>query len=168
LILAPRHPARFDEVAQILTNSGCSYTRRTHLASQEAEVSRRVAAPEVLLLDTIGELAGILELADVVFVGGSLVPTGGHNILEAAYWAKPVVFGPHMENFQDIARLFLEANACVQVQDAEELAESVLNLFGDRAAGHRLGKRGKQVLERQMGATARVLEQIQRLLNSPP
>jgi 3-deoxy-D-manno-octulosonic-acid transferase len=166
LILAPRHPARFDEVAQILTNSGCSYTRRTHLASQEAEVSTRVAAPEVLLLDSIGELAGILELADVVFMGGSLVPTGGHNILEAAYWAKPVVFGPHMENFQDIARLFLEADACVQVQDAEELAESVLKLFGDRAAGHRLGKRGKQVLEKQTGATARVLEQIQRLLNA--
>jgi 3-deoxy-D-manno-octulosonic-acid transferase len=168
LILAPRHPARFDEVAQILTETGCSYTRRTHLASQEQEISSQVAAPQVLLLDTIGELAGILEMADVVFMGGSLVPTGGHNILEAAYWAKPVVFGPHMENFQDIARLFLEANACVQVQDAEELAQSVLKLFGDRAACHRLGERGKQVLEKQTGATARVLEQIRRLLNSPP
>jgi 3-deoxy-D-manno-octulosonic-acid transferase len=166
LILAPRHPARFDEVAQILTGSGCSYTRRTHLASQEAEVSSQVAAPEVLLLDSIGELAGIFELADVVFVGGSLVPTGGHNILEAAYWAKPVVFGPHMENFQDITRLFLEADACVQVQDAEELAETVLKLFGDRGASQRLGERGKQVLEKQTGATARVLEQIQRLLNA--
>jgi 3-deoxy-D-manno-octulosonic-acid transferase len=173
LILAPRHPARFGEVARILTNSGCSHIRRTHLASQEAEVSSRLAAPEILLLDSIGELAGILELADVVFMGGSLVPTGGHNILEAAYWAKPVVFGPHMENFQDIARLFLDANACVQIQDKEELAESVLKLFGDRAAAKRLGARGKQVLERQTGATARVLEQIQRLLkadvqNNPP
>jgi 3-deoxy-D-manno-octulosonic-acid transferase len=168
LVLAPRHPARFDEVAQILTDSGRSYTRRTHLASQEPEISSQVAAPEVLLLDTIGELAGILELADVVFMGGSLVPTGGHNILEAAYWAKPVVFGPHMENFQDIARLFLEANACVQVQDAAGLAESVLKLFGDRAAAERLGERGKQVLQKQTGATARVLEQVQRLLNSPP
>jgi 3-deoxy-D-manno-octulosonic-acid transferase len=168
LILAPRHPARFAEVAQILTNSGCSYTRRAQLASQEAEVSKQVAADEVLLLDSIGELAGILELGDVVFMGGSLVPTGGHNILEAAFWAKPVVFGPHMENFQDIARLFLEANACVQVQDAEELAESVLKLFGDRAAAKQLGERGKQVLERQTGATARVLEQIQRLLVSCP
>jgi 3-deoxy-D-manno-octulosonic-acid transferase len=164
LILAPRHPARFGDVAQILADSGCSFTRRTHLASQEAEVSSQVAVPEILLLDSIGELAGILELADVVFMGGSLVPTGGHNILEAAYWAKPVVFGPHMENFQDIARLFLEANACVQVQDAEELAESVLELFGDRAAAERLGERGKQVLARHTGATARVLEQIQWLL----
>jgi 3-deoxy-D-manno-octulosonic-acid transferase len=168
LILAPRHPARFDEVAQILSDSGYSYTRRTHLASQEPEIASQVAAPQVLLLDSIGELAGILELADVVFMGGSLVPTGGHNILEAAYWAKPVLFGLHMENFQDITRLFLEANACVQVQGAEELAESVLKLFGSRVAAQQLGERGRQVLEKQMGATARVLEQIQRLLNSPP
>jgi 3-deoxy-D-manno-octulosonic-acid transferase len=164
LILAPRHPARFDEVAQILTGLPCSYTRRTHLASQEPEISSQVSGPEVLLLDTIGELAGILELADVVFMGGSLVPTGGHNILEAAYWARPVIFGPHMENFQDITRLFLEANACIQVRSAEGLAESALNLFGDCGAGQRLGERGKQVLEKQTGATARVLEQIQRLL----
>ncbi len=168
LILAPRHPARFDEVAQILTASGFNHTRRTQLASQEPEISSQLAGPEVILLDTIGELAGILELADVVFMGGSLVPTGGHNILEAAYWAKPIVFGPHMENFQDIARLFLEANACVQVRDTKELAECVLNLFGDRAAGQRLGERGKQALEKQTGAMVRVLEQIQRLLNSPP
>jgi 3-deoxy-D-manno-octulosonic-acid transferase len=168
LVLAPRHPVRFDEVAQILADSGRSYTRRTHLACQEPQISSQVATCEVLLLDTIGELAGILELADVVFMGGSLVPTGGHNILEAAYWAKPVVFGPHMENFQDIARLFLEANACVQVQDAAGLAESVLKLFGDRDFGRRLGERGKQVLEKQTGATARVLKQIRRLLNSPP
>jgi 3-deoxy-D-manno-octulosonic-acid transferase len=72
-----------------------------------------------------------------------------------------------MENFQDIARLFLEANACVQVQDAAGLAESVLKLFGDRAAAQRSGERGKQVLEKQTGATARVLEQIQRLLTAP-
>jgi 3-deoxy-D-manno-octulosonic-acid transferase len=167
-ILAPRHPARFDEVAQILADSGRSFARRTHLASQEPEISSQVAAPEVLLLDTIGELAGILELAEVVFMGGSLVPTGGHNILEAAYWAKPVVFGPHMENFQDIAQLFLEANACVQVQDAAGLAESLLKLFADRAAAQRMGERSRQVLEKQTGATARVLAQIQRLLSPPP
>jgi 3-deoxy-D-manno-octulosonic-acid transferase len=167
LILAPRHPARFDEVVQILADSGCSYARRTDLASQEPEISSQVAAPEVLLLDTIGELAGILELADVVFMGGSLVPTGGHNILEGAYWAKPVVFGSHMENFRDIAQLFLQAGACVQVRDAQELAESVLKLFGDGAIRRQLGERAKQILESEKGATARVLDQIQRLLAAP-
>jgi len=165
-ILAPRHPARFDEVAQILARSGFSYTRRSLLASPEPEFSSQLAAPDILLLDSIGELAAILELADVVFMGGSLVPTGGHNILEAAYWARPVVFGPHMENFQDIAQLFLEAEACVQVRDGKELVESVLNLFGDRAASRQLGERGKRLLERETGATARVLEQIQRLLEA--
>jgi len=167
LILAPRHPARFDEVAQILTAGGHSFVRRTLLVDQDPENLSPVAASEVLLLDSIGELAGVLELADVVFMGGSLVPTGGHNILEAAYWAKPVIFGPHMENFQDIARLFLEAQACVQVQDGEGLAVPVLRLFGDRAAARKLGERGKKVLAQQAGATARALEQIQRLLEAP-
>jgi 3-deoxy-D-manno-octulosonic-acid transferase len=167
LILAPRHPARFDEVAQILTAGGQSFVRRTDLASQDPADLGQVATSEVLLLDSIGELAGVLELADVVFMGGSLVPTGGHNILEAAYWAKPVVFGPHMENFQDIARLFLDAQACVQVQDGGQLAASVLTLFSDDGAARQLGERGKQVLAQQAGATTRVLEQIQRLLEAP-
>jgi 3-deoxy-D-manno-octulosonic-acid transferase len=167
LILAPRHPARFDEVAQLLSAGGRSFVRRSHLAAQDPENLSPVATPEVLLLDSIGELAGALELADVVFMGGSLVPTGGHNILEPAYWAKPVVFGPHMENFQDIARLFLEAQACIQVQDGSELAASLLRLLGDRDMARQLGERGKQVLARHAGATARVLEQIQRLLEAP-
>jgi 3-deoxy-D-manno-octulosonic-acid transferase len=167
LILAPRHPARFDEVARILTAGGRSFVRRTRLASPDAADLSRLAVSEVLLLDSIGELAGLLELADVVFMGGSLVPTGGHNILEAAYWAKPVVFGPHMENFQDIARLFLDAQACLQVRNGEELAASVLTLFSDRAAARELGERGKHVLAKEAGATARVLEQIQRLLEAP-
>jgi 3-deoxy-D-manno-octulosonic-acid transferase len=167
LILAPRHPARFDEVARILTAGGHSFVRRNDLEPEELENLSQLAASQVLLLDSIGELAGLLELADVVFMGGSLVPTGGHNILEAAYWAKPVIFGPHMENFQDIARLFLDARACVQVRDGDELAASVLTLFGDRAAARELGERGKQVVAKEAGATARVLEQLQRLLEAP-
>ena len=167
LILAPRHPARFDEVARILTAGGHSFVRRTRLTSPDVADLSRLAVSEVLLLDSIGELAGVLELADVVFMGGSLVPTGGHNILEAAYWAKPVLFGPHMENFRDIARLFLDAHACLQVRDGNELATSVMRLFADPTAARELGERGKQVLAQHAGATARVLEQIQRLLDSP-
>jgi 3-deoxy-D-manno-octulosonic-acid transferase len=167
LILAPRHPARFDEVARILTASGHSFVRRTRLASADAADLSRMAVSEVLLLDSIGELAGVLELADVVFMGGSLVPTGGHNILEAAYWAKPVLFGPHMENFRDIARLFLDAKACLQVRDGNELATSVLRLFADPTAARELGERGKQILAQHAGATGRVLEQIQRLVEAP-
>lgn len=168
MVLAPRHPARFDEVAGILAASGHGYVRRTQLAGDEEQISRQVSAPEVVLLDSIGELAGVLSLAQVVFVGGSLVPTGGHNILEATYWAKPVVFGPHMENFRDIARLFLEAKACLQVRNEEELAEILLKLFGNPTAAEQWGRRGKKVLEGQTGATGRVLKQIERLLESVP
>ena len=167
LILAPRHPARFDEVARFLTAGGHSFVPRSRLASEGLENLSQLATAELLLLDSIGELAGVLELADVVFMGGSLVPTGGHNILEAAYWGKPVVFGPHMENFQDIARLFLDAQASVQVRDGSELAASVLALFGDPGAAQGLGQRAKQVLGKEAGATARVLGEIQRLLEAP-
>src|SRR5207253_683681 len=89
----------------------------------------QIRAPEVLLLDTIGELASTFELADIVFIGGSLVPRGGHNLLEPAYWAKPILFGPHMENFRDVARMFLEARGAVQVENAAQLAEEACRLL---------------------------------------
>jgi 3-deoxy-D-manno-octulosonic-acid transferase len=166
LILAPRHPQRVEEVAQILTAAQRSFIRRTTLATQEGALADQLLAPEVVLLDTLGELGGILELAEVVFVGGSLVPTGGHNLLEPAWWSRPIVFGPHMENFQDMARVFLQAKAAVQVQDARELAEVTLQLFGDNWARAQLGARAKQILERESGATGRVLDQIRPLLET--
>jgi 3-deoxy-D-manno-octulosonic-acid transferase len=111
LILAPRHPARFNEVGQYLERTGRAVVRRTALNAEQQELSQKLAPAAILLLDTIGELAGIFEVADLVFIGGSLVPTGGHNLLEAAYWGKVITFGPHMENFRDIAKLFLDAGA---------------------------------------------------------
>jgi 3-deoxy-D-manno-octulosonic-acid transferase len=193
LILAPRHPARFDEVARILTAAHLSFLRRTSLffgagnnesrvasvaaatapatsiAQPRGEVSEETLAgqlSQVLLLDTIGELGGIFELADVVFMGGSLVPTGGHNLLEPAYWSKPIVFGPHMENFKDIAQLFLEARAALQVRDAEGLAQATLELLDDEAGRRKLGERARQILEREAGATRRTLGYIRELLGA--
>jgi 3-deoxy-D-manno-octulosonic-acid transferase len=165
LILAPRHPARFEEVAQLLTEARSSFVRRTMLEAREDVLAGQLASSEILLLDTIGELAGIFELADMVFMGGSLVPTGGHNLLEPAYWSKGIIFGPHMENFRDIAQLFLQAEAAVQVRDTDELAHVVLKLLEDGAARRRMGEKAKQVLERESGATARVLEDIRELLD---
>ncbi len=105
LVLAPRHPERFDAVAAKLGKTGVRYARRSELSSSGAEQeSRRL--PGVLLLDTIGELAAVFERADVVFMGGTLVSRGGHNILEPAYFGKPVIVGPHMENFAEIAAAF--------------------------------------------------------------
>ena len=166
LILAPRHPARFETVAQLLNQERQAYVRRTALAAEEQEVASQIASAEILLLDTIGELAGILELADVVFVGGSLVPTGGHNLLEPAFWARPIVIGPHMWNFRDIAQLFLQAGAALQVRDAQELSRAVLELLGNAARRRELGQAAKQVLEHHAGATERVLEHMKEWLGA--
>ena len=133
---------------------------------EERKLAGQLASADVLLLDTIGELAGIFGLADVVFIGGSLVPTGGHNVLEPAYWAKPIVFGPHMHNFRDIAQLFLQAHAAVQVPDSQTLARTILELLGDGERRHQLGAAARKVLEQESGATQRTLEHIAELLDA--
>jgi 3-deoxy-D-manno-octulosonic-acid transferase len=160
LILAPRHPARFETVAQWLAGEGVNFVRRTALATEDQKLASQIAPVEVLLLDTIGELAGVFELADVVFMGGSLVPTGGHNLLEPAYWAKPIVFGPHMENFRDIAQLFLQAGAALQVSNPRELTLRTLELLEQSERARRLGEAAREVLEKQTGATERVLAHV--------
>ena len=159
-ILAPRHPNRFEEVDQLLSDRGRSFIRRTSLETNSQEFVRQLANPEILLLDTIGELAGILELADIVFVGGSLVPTGGHNLLEPAYWGKPILFGPHMENFRDIAQAFLEAGAAVEIRNPRELAQTVHTLLQDDIGRKKMGDRARQLMEQGSGATQRTMEQL--------
>ena len=166
LILAPRHPQRFDEVAQILGAGRRRFVRRTSL--DPAELETQFAETEILLLNTIGELAGVFELADVAFVGGSLVPTGGHNLLEPAFWGKPVLFGLHMENFRDIAELFLAEGAAFQVRDADELAARTIAFFGDAHLRSALGERARRVLESGSGATARILDGLREWLEERP
>ena len=125
LIIAPRKPERFDEVERLARRAGWNVARRTEL--------RVDAEPryDVVILDTIGELAQLYQVATVVFVGGSLVDAGGHNILEPAVFGKPIVFGPHMQNFAEIARTFLDNGAAVQVRTARELEPALLDLLGD-------------------------------------
>lgn len=167
LILAPRHPPRFDRVAALLESETDGFVRRSALAAQEntpSALSRVFETPATLLLDSLGELAGIFELATVVFVGGSLVPSGGHNLLEPAWWGKPILFGPHMENFRDTARLFIAARAAVEVRDAVDLEAEILALFADEAGRKRMGEAARQVVERERGATARTIERLAALL----
>jgi 3-deoxy-D-manno-octulosonic-acid transferase len=170
LILAPRHPARFEEVAALFVASNLTFIRRTSLASEPRQLISQIAPADILLLDTIGELAGIFELADAVFMGGSLVPTGGHNLLEPAYWGKAIFFGPHMHNFRDIAQLFLQNDAAVQVSDAGELARALLELLSSPERRQRLGQAARKVLDEQRGATERVLQILAERLDSaiPP
>jgi 3-deoxy-D-manno-octulosonic-acid transferase len=153
LILAPRQPARFHEVARKLQRSGVSFLRRTQL---RARALPALPLPAVLLLDTVGELAAAYPQADVVFVGGSIAPRGGHNVLEPAAAGAPIIVGPHMQNFEPIARDFLDANAMVQIQDSEGLAVAVRDLLLDRDTAVQLGERARRLVEQQRGASERI------------
>jgi 3-deoxy-D-manno-octulosonic-acid transferase len=149
LVIAPRHADRFDSVEEIVNRRGFLCMRRTRLEQNSPSA--------VLLLDTIGELAGTFQYASVVFMGGSLVAKGGHNILEPARFEKAVVFGPHMENFRDIARLFLHGNAAIQIQNGAELAPTIEKLLSNGQLASELGRNARAIVEQNTGATARVL-----------
>jgi 3-deoxy-D-manno-octulosonic-acid transferase len=167
MILVPRHPARFDEVAEMLQAQQLSTIRRTSLQEDDDELRRLLSRAEILLLDTIGELAEMVGVADVVFVGGSLVPTGGHNVVEPAFWGKPILFGPHMHNFRDVANLFLRAGGAVQVADANELADAVLRLLDHPTDARLMGDKAKHVVTEQAGAATRILNQMEEWLGTP-
>lgn len=154
LLIAPRKPEQFERTARALSASGLGWSRRTDLDSTSP-------AGPVLLLDTVGELGRVYEMAVAVFMGGTLVPRGGHNILEAARFGKPVVFGPHMENFRNMAREFLEAGAALEVRSAGALAAELERLIGDPDAARAMGTAGRELVEKNRGATARVLEALE-------
>lgn len=163
LILAPRHPQRFEKVAQVLAASGLAWRRRSQLGEPGVELP----AGGVLLLDSLGELASAYQLATLAFVGGSLAPHGGHNLLEPAYWGVPVVFGPHMENFAAIAEQFLAAGAARRAASPSELQHVWQELLDQAAVRERVGAAARLLLESQRGATGRALEVIGTLLMCP-
>jgi 3-deoxy-D-manno-octulosonic-acid transferase len=158
MLVAPRHPERFGEVAALLDASGLTWSRRS------APRNGRDAACDLILLDSIGELRAVYPLAEVVFVGGSIAPVGGHNILEPALAARPVVTGAHTSNFKAIVETFLEHGALVQLPDAEgpdaarTLARSLRELLEDEAKRRLAGERARAVLEENRGATERTIE----------
>jgi 3-deoxy-D-manno-octulosonic-acid transferase len=153
LLLAPRHPERFAEVAALAAARGLAVTRRTALDG-------RAPGGDVLVLDTIGELASLYAVATVAFVGGSLVPTGGHDVLEPAAAGRAVVVGPHMENFREIAEAFLAEDALVQVAGAGALEGAVGALLDDVPRREALGARARALVERHRGAVARTVEAL--------
>ena len=160
LVLAPRHPERFTAVATSLDQSGVSWIRRSDLQSQTATPVR---PGQIVLLDTIGELASVYSLASVAFVGGSIVPAGGHNPLEPAQFGVPIVMGPHFANFRAITEDLLAERAIV-IATKEQLASTLTELLLDYAIAEAMGERARQVFERQAGATARCVEAIRALL----
>lgn len=160
LIIAPRHPERFEEVRRIAAGQGFAAVRRTELAP-----GGRPAA-EVTVLDTIGELAGLFRLATVVFMGGSLVAAGGHNILEPAAFGKAIVFGPHMENFAEIANLFAARGGAWRLRSRRELGAALETLLAEPERRARLGAAARALVEENRGARRRTLAVMADLLPS--
>jgi 3-deoxy-D-manno-octulosonic-acid transferase len=158
LIIAPRKPERFDEVERMARRAGWNVARRSELRV-DAEPRN-----DVVVLDSIGELAQLYQVGTVVFVGGSLVDSGGHNILEPAVFGKPIVFGPHMQNFAEIAATFLDNGAAVQVKNPRELETALIDLLGDPVRRARLGAAARALVEANRGARAKSLAVIAQLL----
>lgn len=160
LVLIPRHPDRFDGVADVIKASGFDVRRRS-------ESLPATAAHSVFLGDTMGEVMQFYAAGDVAFVGGSLVPIGGHNLLEPASLAKPVVSGPHSFNAEDIALRLQNADALVTVDSPAELATTMISLLNDPATRHELGQRALTVIENNRGALKDLLDLLEPLISRP-
>ena len=162
LVLAPRNPERFAEAEQLARAEGWKVARRSDLA---VDAEPRV---DIVILDTIGELATIYQIGTIVFVGGSLVPTGGHNVLEPAVFGKPIVFGPNMQNFLEIAEAFVTNGAGVQLENDEQLEPAFVELMGDPVRRARLGAAARALVEANRGANEKSVAVLSQLLPQEP
>ncbi|HXY23585.1 MAG TPA: 3-deoxy-D-manno-octulosonic acid transferase [Candidatus Acidoferrum sp.] len=177
LVLAPRKPEQFDAAAEFIDESHRKFIRRSQLPiPRPAQKPPQVQADSslngssipddvtVLLLDSVGELASIYRLADGAFIGGSLVPSGGHNILEAAAFGKVPVFGPSMENFAEIASRFVSAGAAIQVESPEDVGVAWIELFREPSRLEQMQETARRLVEASRGATDRAVSEIRKHL----
>jgi 3-deoxy-D-manno-octulosonic-acid transferase len=164
MVLAPRHPERFDQVAALLDRSSIPSVRRSAWKSHPPDAQHPLWPGEVLLLDSIGDLASVYSLAAVAFVGGSLVPAGGHNPLEPAQFGVPMVMGPNYANFRAITEDLIAHNA-IRIAAREQLAQVLVDLLTGREEAKAMGERAREVFEQQAGATGRCVEAIRELLS---
>lgn len=162
LMLAPRHPERFDRVRSLICECGFTFANCSALP----KVSAPVSGATILLLDTIGDLAAMYQLASIAFVGGSLVARGGHNPLEPAQFGVPVIMGPHFENFRDVVVTMQRRNAIAIAADAKDFERIVTDSLEDRSRVRAMGERGRGVFALAGGATARSVAALQPLLES--
>jgi len=158
LLLVPRHPERAQEVVELVARAGFSVRKRSELRLDGEPTE------DVVVVDTVGELARLYGLATVVFVGGSLVDWGGHNILEPAVWGKAIVFGPHMQNFAEIAQTFLAHGAACQVDSADGFSEVLVRLLGDPSRRAELGRAAAELVQRNRGAVQKTLTVLDEIL----
>ena len=155
LVLVPRHPERFEPVAYLCNSAGFSVSRRS---DQQASIHT-----DIILGDTMGELNSFYGAADIAFVGGSLVPTGGHNIIEPAMWGIPVLSGPHLFNFAESSRLMIDSSGLLLCDDAQQLAENCLLLLQNPSYGSSTGSAAQKVAEMNRGALKKLLSQIEKV-----
>lgn len=159
LMLVPRHPERFEQAARKLEASGVRFVRRSQL-----DATTRLELPGVLLVDSMGELSSLFSLATVVFMGGTLPDRGGHNILEPAFFSRPVIIGPHMENFPDIAEEFRAAGAVLEIQDGRELAGAVRRLIQEPELRLQLGEKARRLAESRRGSVERAVATAEEIM----
>ena len=160
LVLAPRHPERFEPVASLLASSGIHFQLRSQWDGLKP------IAGGIFLLDSIGELASLYEFADLAFIGGSLVPRGGHNVLEAAQFGRPILVGPYTQNFREVIEVFRKADA-LWVVTPQSLTATVLRLLEDENERQALGRRAAEVMRLQLGTTERTVSALLELLPRP-
>jgi 3-deoxy-D-manno-octulosonic-acid transferase len=163
MVLAPRHPERFAAMAALLEKSGMVWVKRSDWHSAPEDSLKPLNPGQIVLLDTIGELASVYSLAAVAFVGGSLVPAGGHNPLEPAQFGVPIVMGPHYANFRAITEDLL-AHQALRISSAEDLSATLIGLLQNPQASKAMGARARQVFEQQAGATGRCMVALRSLL----
>lgn len=165
LMIAPRHPERFDNVARLLEAAKLNFVKRS-VNSPSAQNA------EVVLLDSVGELGSVYRFASLVFVGGSLVPVGGHNILEPALFAKPIIVGPYMQNFRQIAQDFLQHDALIQIRQTEEskqaseLDQIFTELLTNENRARQLGENARLAMDKNRGATERTIYAIASIIET--
>ncbi len=156
LILVPRHPERFSAVAKLISSRGLKAVRRSSGQPCGDEV-------QAYLGDSMGEMLLLYSASDVAYVGGSLVPTGSHNMLEPAALGKPVLFGPHRFNFAEASQLLIDRGAAQEVTSADQLADAVIDLFQNREKWQQIGIQGRRVVEQNRGALDRLMEGVNRV-----
>lgn len=164
LLLAPRHIDRSSDIKKMVEGKGLKAVLISHFSKGEIE---SISKNAVLILDTMGELGRLYSLASVVFMGGSLVKRGGHNLVEPALFRKAMLFGPHMFNFRAMARTFLEGRAAILVKNEKELIETLESLLSDKEKRGILGRNAGVLIDRSKGATAKNLSEMARFISEP-
>jgi 3-deoxy-D-manno-octulosonic-acid transferase len=162
LVLIPRHPERCREVQGIVAEQSMVNRLRSELNSEQP----RFESGQVLLIDTLGEVLNLYAVAELVFVGGSLVPVGGHNLLEASLLSKPVLFGPYVQNFREISVKLIRAGAGLQINNLDELQEKCALLLDDKIRCRAMGQAGRSLIAENAGATDRTMRWLSRCLKS--